>query len=505
MAEHTFPSMIGTQGGATPRPASTLVLLRQEAQGLELLLTTRPKHLRFMGGAAVFPGGGMAPADRDPRWQRMSTLDGDEAARLLGLDDPAEALGYFVCALRETFEEVGLLLADGRVGAVERDDADDGERFLAVCAAAGIRLRTDLLRPVGSWVTPLGAPVRFDTRFFVAKSPPEWQPDPDPREVERCWWSTAAEALDDLAGGRLMMAPPTIEMLQKLVGHATLEEIESSLASDLVGSAGSLISVRLSPLVHVVLAPNPGVMTGPGTNTYIVGSGPTCVIDPAVDDAGYLEEVAARAGDVREILVTHRHSDHVGGVAVLAERFGCPVRAYGDRPAGGVDVTPVSDGEALGIGDNTLRALYTPGHASDHLCFHLEEAASLFAGDNILGEGTAVIAPPDGNMGAYLTSLRRLRDLHIDRIFPGHFRPLDGGRAVVEGYLAHREQRRQAVLAAVTAGASTPEEIVSIVYADTPEHLHPVAVLQVKSMLELLEEQDVVVWPEERRSTDDVV
>ena len=152
-----------------------------------------------------------------------------------------------------------------------------------------------------------------------------------------------------------------------------------------------------------------------------------------------------------------------------------------------------------------MRALYTPGHASDHLCFLLEDAASLFAGDNILGEGTAVIAPPDGNMADYLATLRRLRDLHIDRIFPGHFRPLDGGRAVIGGYLAHREQRREAVLAALRGGASTPEEIVSVVYTDTPEHLHPIAALQVRSMLGLLEEEGVAERSEERWSAGGVV
>jgi glyoxylase-like metal-dependent hydrolase (beta-lactamase superfamily II) len=316
--------------------------------------------------------------------------------------------------------------------------------------------------------------------------------------VDRCWWDTPAGALEELAAGKLMMAPPTIEMLQKLVGHDAIDEIEASLASAPVGNAGDLISVRLSPLVHVVLAPNPGPMTGPGTNTYIVGTGPTCVIDPAVDDEAYLEEICARAGEVSCILITHRHPDHVGGVGALVERFGCPVRAFGDQPAGGVPVRSVADEASIIVGTNTLRALHTPGHASDHLCFYLPEAASLFAGDNVLGEGTAVIASPDGHMGAYLNSLRRLRTMHIDRIYPGHFRPLDGGRVVIDGYLAHRQQRREAVLAAVNSGASTPEEIVGVVYTDTPEHLHPVAALQVKSMLELLEEEGVVQRAKER-------
>ena len=492
-------------GSARPRAAATVVLLRQGTDGLELLLTTRAKQLRFMGGAAVFPGGAMASADRDPRWRELSAIAPQEAARLLGLEDADEALGFFVCALRETFEEVGLLLAEGRVGSLGREDADDPEAFLDRCASLGIRLRTDLLRPAGSWVTPLGAPLRFDARFFVAAATAGWEPQPDPREVERCWWTTPGAALEELATGDLMMAPPTIEMLQKLLGHSTLQEVTSSLTAAPIGNNDDLISVRLSPLVHVVLAPNPGLMTGPGTNTYIVGTGPTCVIDPAVDDPGYLDELTARAGEVSAILVTHRHSDHVGGVAALAERFGCPVRAYGDASVAGTPIEPVTDGEAITVGGACLRALYTPGHASDHLCFLLEDAATLFAGDNILGEGTAVIAPPDGNMADYLASLRRLRDLPIDRIFPGHFRPLDGGLAVIDGYLAHRQQRREAVLSALRAGASTPEQIVPIVYSDTPEHLHPIAVLQVRSMLEMLEDEGDAERTEERWSAGGVV
>jgi glyoxylase-like metal-dependent hydrolase (beta-lactamase superfamily II)/8-oxo-dGTP pyrophosphatase MutT (NUDIX family) len=497
--------MTGTEDAVAPRPASTLVLLRQRDGDLEVLLTTRPKHLRFMGGAAVFPGGATAPGDRDPRWRQCSRLGAEGAAQALALDDPHEALSFYVCALRESFEEVGLLLAAGPVSSIARDAADDAALFLERCLSAAVELRSDLLLPAGRWVTPLGAPIRFDARFFVASAPLGWEPDPDPSEVDRCWWTTPADALAQLAEGNLLMAPPTIEMLQRLVGHATVSEVESSLGSAPVGTSGDLISVRLSPLVHVVLAPNPGLMTGPGTNTYVVGSGPTCVIDPAVDDPGYLDELFARAGDVQSVLVTHRHGDHVGGVAAVAQRFGCPVRAFGTAPAGGMPVQPVADGDQIVVGDTTLRVLHTPGHASDHLCFYLEGAATLFAGDNILGEGTAVIAPPDGKMADYLASLRRLRDLHIDRIFPGHFRPLDGGRAVIDGYLAHRRQRREAVVASVRDGATSAAEIVAAVYSDTPPHLHPIATLQVLAMLELLEQEGRVHRVEERWIAGDVV
>lgn len=483
---------------AEPRLAATLVLLRPARHPPELLLTTRPPHLRFMGGAAVFPGGAVSAADLDPRWERLSARSAEDAARLLDLDDPRLALAYLVAALRETFEEVGLLLAEGKTTALTRDHAEDAAAFLEACEAEDLRLRTDLLLPAGRWVTPLGAPVRFDTRFFVAEAPPGWEPIPDPREVDRCWWTTPARALEALASGELAMAPPTIEMLQRLEGHTSLSDIGESLLADPVGHKGEVISVRVSPLVHLVLAPNPGVMTGPGTNTYIVGAGRTCVIDPAVTDAGYLETVAAAAGEVSEILVTHRHPDHVGGVAALAQRFRCPVRAYGSDPVGETMIEPLSDGELVEFGGGGLEALHTPGHALDHLCFYLRESASLFSGDNILGEGTAVIAPPEGNMRSYLASLERLRELHIDRIYPGHFRPLHGGAAVVDGYLQHRAQRRQAVLDALGAGADSPEQIVETVYTDTPSHLHPIAVLQVASMLELLEEEGRAAFLDER-------
>lgn len=233
--------------------------------------------------------------------------------------------------------------------------------------------------------------------------------------------------------------------------------------------------MRLSPFVHVVLAPNPGVMTGPGTNTYIFGSDPTYVIDPAVADAEYLDTVVALAGDVAEILITHRHSDHVGGAAELSRRTGARVRAFGSEVAGDAPVIPITDGERFASGAATLVAMHTPGHASDHLCFYVEGAASLFAGDNVLGEGTAVIAPPDGHMGDYMTSLDKMLALDVDRIYPGHFRPLDGGRAVIEGYITHRLERAAKIYAVVAGEPSTLDQIVALAYGDTPVSLHPIA------------------------------
>lgn len=481
-----------------PRPAATVVVLRDSRQGLQVLLTVRPEHLRFMGGAVVFPGGAVATADLDPRWEDGSTRSRSETAAALGLDDPAAALGAFVCALREAYEEVGLLLATGPIERLTRADADDPGRFLERCLELRIVLATDRMVPAGRWVTPLGSPVRFDARFFLAEAPAGWGPAPDEREVAACRWATPAQALAELAAGETIMAPPTIEMLQRLDAHPDVAGALAALGQRATTGSPSLLTTRLSPLVQVVLAPNGGLMTGPGTNTYMVGTGPHVIVDPAVDDPSYLDAVYRAAGEVAAILITHRHPDHIGGVAALHTRTGAPVRAFGEGDAGGVAVAPLHDDEVVAVPGIALRTLHTPGHARDHLCFYLEGAASLFSGDNILGEGTAVIAPPDGDMRAYLGSLERLRALHVDRIYPGHWRALHGGRAVIDTYIAHRHERAAAILNALAEGMAEVEEVVAHVYRDVPEQLHPVARFQVLAHLEMLEESGRVARRGER-------
>ncbi|MDQ4025377.1 MAG: MBL fold metallo-hydrolase, partial [Actinomycetota bacterium] len=166
-----------------------------------------------------------------------------------------------------------------------------------------------------------------------------------------------------------------------------------------------------------------------------------------------------------------------------------PVRAWTGAPVDGIAPLPLADEESLDAGRAELRALHTPGHASDHVCFYLDGAATLFSGDCILGEGTAVIAPPDGDMGDYLASLERLRDLHLERIFPGHFRALSGGRAVVEGYIEHRRERERRIVAALEDGAITLPEVVARAYDDTPAELHPAAALSALAHLQLLERE----------------
>src|SRR5207248_2872898 len=221
------------------------------------------------------------------------------------------------------------------------------------------------------------------------------------------------------------------------------------------------VASALSPMVRRVLAPNPGVMTGPGTNTYLVGIDEVAVIDPAIDDAGHLDAIVGCGGDrIRWIFCTHTHPDHSPGAAALKERTGAEVLAFESRDGLAVD-TSIEDGYQIEATEFRLRAVHTPGHASNHLCYLLEEERLLFSGDHIMQGSTVVIAPPDGDMAAYLDSLARVRELRLRSIAPGHGFLIDDPHAVIDDYLAHRLERERQVLDAVAAGECTTSAIVA--------------------------------------------
>ena len=235
------------------------------------------------------------------------------------------------------------------------------------------------------------------------------------------------------------------------------------------------VACALSPLVRRVLAPNPGLMTGPGTNTYLVGIDEIAVIDPGPDDQQHLDTVAACGGDrIRWILVTHTHSDHSPGAAGLKARTGAPILGFDGRDDFEPDET-IGEGSCLEATEFRLRAVHTPGHASNHLCYLLEQERMLFSGDHIMEGSTVVISPPDGDMAAYLDALRRLKTMRIRSIAPGHGHLIGDPKAKIDEYLTHRGERERAILDAVRAGAETVDAVVERVYADVPEALHPIA------------------------------
>lgn len=238
----------------------------------------------------------------------------------------------------------------------------------------------------------------------------------------------------------------------------------------------------IAPGVLRIVAPNPGPLTGPGTNTYLVGGRELAVIDPGPADAGHVDAiVAAGAGRIAWILVSHTHADHSPAARLLRERSGAtvigrqaPAAPRHDRRFR-ADAQP-ADGERVLLDGAALRCLATPGHASNHLCFLLEEQGILFTGDHILGHVSPVIVPPDGDMADYLASLTRLRSLGARLIAPGHGPVLEQPTRVIDELVAHRMARESKIRAALAAGGSASvAALLPGVYDDVDPALYDLA------------------------------
>ncbi|MBC7780675.1 MAG: MBL fold metallo-hydrolase [Proteobacteria bacterium] len=525
-----------------PRPAATLVLLRDADHGPEVLLLQRSPHLDFMAGAFVFPGGGVDDTDRAADiGARCVGLDDTRASAVLGLEQGG--LAYFVAAIRETFEEAGLLLGyepaghllDLQPAAEEKRFAEHrrvvhgrGRTLAEVCAAESLQLATDRIAYLSHWITPVSEKKRYDTRFFVAAVPENQASLHDDIESVSQVWIRPADALALQARGELLLRFPTLKTLETLAPFASTAEAlawvrnagevrprlpwivrrRGQVERILPDEPGYDEAQRVNPFgsehitsettpgavtalsrrVRRVVAPNPGVMTGPGTNTYLIGDldvGDLAVLDPGPVSAPHLEALLALVGTrLRWIVCTHTHLDHSPGVAALkaatgATTIGMPPPPYPNQDQSFVPERVFADGERLQVGGCTLRAVHTPGHASNHLCWLLEQERVLFTGDHIMQGSTVVISPPDGDMSAYLASLERLLSMELEALAPGHGYLITRPHEAVRQLIAHRLKREAKVVAGLATlgaeGGATLDALVATVYADTPETLHPVA------------------------------
>jgi glyoxylase-like metal-dependent hydrolase (beta-lactamase superfamily II) len=237
-----------------------------------------------------------------------------------------------------------------------------------------------------------------------------------------------------------------------------------------------------------ILAPNPGPFTLEGTNTWVVGSAPSLVVDPGPDHPAHLEAVREQAGSIRAILLTHRHPDHAEGAARLSAASGAPVRSFAPSSGAG----SISDAEVVEGGGIALRAIHTPGHAPDHLVFLEPLGPALFTGDAVLGRGTSVLDPPEGDVAAYLRSLRAMLALRPALLYPGHGPVVEDAMGKLNEYLEHRELRERQVLAGLRGDPRTPVELTRVIYDDIPPEMHPVAARSVLAHLLKLEAEGKV-------------
>jgi len=521
-----------------PRPASTLALLRDGERGLEVLMMRRTHLAEFASGAYVFPGGAVDDSDHDSALAALSRgVDDAQASRVLGL--PEGGLAYWIAAIRECCEEAGLLLAyddSGEVvsidGELRRGEFARQRRALAqgkislldLLREQRLTLATDGLVYLSRWITQAGRPRRFDTRFFVARAPARQQSEHDGSELLHHAWLTPGDALTQHVRGEVNLLYPTIKTLQALARFRRVDEALAFARSDRAmpamiprramsregpvtlfwgdyayaeigkldpdgrGTARCEIApgdvVRLSPRVRRVTAPNPGMMTGPGTNTYLLGDAGTgiAVIDPGPAIDSHVDAIVAAAeGPIRWILCTHTHIDHSPAAVTLKARTGAMTFGMLALHAERQDATFQPDarlahGERISVAGCTLKALHTPGHASNQFCFLLEEERLLFTGDHIMQGSTVIINPPDGDMRAYFASLEALLAEDVAYIAPGHGFLMDKLPEVVERLIIHRRDRENKVLHALrAAGPATVEELVPTVYDDAPPRRHGIA------------------------------
>jgi glyoxylase-like metal-dependent hydrolase (beta-lactamase superfamily II) len=408
------------------------------------------------------------------------------------------------------------------------------QSVLAFARETGIRFDVGRLAYLSHWITPLGRVKRFDTRFFVAEAPAGQVAAHDGTEMTDHRWIRPADALS--AGDALKLMGPTRATLTRLqhFGNAAslmawarsprdvplifpriangaqgerhvLPEEHSwaeigRLDPQGLGTASYDIvpgrPVRLSSRIIRVTASNAGVMTGPGTNSYLVGGGARnewVVIDPGPVDAAHVQAIIdAAPGRITRVFATHTHSDHSPGAALLKARTDAITQGRVADHADRQDKTFIPDvalagGERIEIDEGvTLRVIHTPGHASNHLCYLLEETRMLFTGDHMMQGSTVVINPPDGDMRAYLASLERLAALDLATILPGHGPPIDRPYEKIAEYVAHRLMREAQIVAAVAAGVDRIAEMVPRLYAEVPAALHGMASLTVRAHLDKL-------------------
>ncbi len=539
---------------ANARTAASVLLLRDSSDGLEVLMLRRAEREGDMrSGAAVFPGGVLDARDRDAHLHCIGADDASASA-LLGVN--GGGLDYLVAAVRETFEEVGLLLCEGQADLAKlhpwRDRLNTGQAGVAqMCQDNGLKLDLRGLVYFSHWLTPPGAPKRFDTRFFIALAPPDQVAQADLGEAVELMWLTPQAALAPERGLKLL--PVTQRTLLELAASKTAAQAiaaaqartevrlimprratsargprvvlphelpyaevgrldpegRADVFSDLV--AGRV--VRLSPRVLRVTAPNPGPMTGPGTNTYLVST-PSAqigsdtewtVIDPGPDIPAHVQALIAAAapGRITQILVTHTHRDHSPAAQALAQATGATLlgRVAAHPEWQDVSFLPARElqhGEQLVLGaGSTLRVVHTPGHASNHLCYLLEEEATLFTGDHVMQGSTVVINPPDGDMAAYLQALRALLDEPLQWLAPGHGFLVDQPHAVLRTLIAHRLKREAKVMAAVQRLHQLDEKadlqaLLPLAYDDVSAALHGMAARSLLAHLIKLQQDGAV-------------
>ena len=498
---------------ATPKDAAAVILLRHQTDpgNPEVFLVRRSEKLAFLGGYHAFPGGQFDASDAEVAVENATN---------------SETATAICCAARELFEETRVLVARGGEGLTQGQRAsllDDLQSarmsWPALLKHYQLHLDAQDFTFVGRWVTPPFSARRFDTWFFLVHCPPKQRAHiSGDEELTSGEFIAAGAAFASWQRSEILAVPPVLHGLKTLSAGLTDDLVERFLSVPNTARAPvRRIEFRPSYICFPVRTPTKPPATH--TNCYLIyTSRELLILDPG---SPYEDEQAALAASVddslgegrtlREIILTHVHPDHVGGVNALREHLRnrtppervtvaahrLTAEALGDA----IQIDRfIEDGEVIkleGDPEINLGAMHTPGHARGHLCFYEERTGTLISGDNIVGLGSVLIDPPEGNMRDYLRSLERMRALpNLSVIFGGHGPAIANPYAKLDEYISHRLEREQKILAAVRAGAATPKEIVARVYTDVSPKAHAMAERAVLAHLEKLAADGLVVLSE---------
>jgi len=493
-----------TSTGSIPKDAAAVILFRHNTnpQDQEVFLVKRSEKLAFLGGYHAFPGG---------------QFDPDDSAVPVQNCEDAETATAIVCAARELFEETEVLVARGGEALTQGqrlsllDDLQSGRMsWLALLAHYNLHLDASDFTFVGRWVTPPFSARRFDTWFFLVNCPPKQRAHvAGDAELASGEWVQASAAFARWERSEILAVPPVL--------HA-LKTLSAGLSEDLVERFLSVPNAHREPVRRIEFRPNyicfpvrtPTKPPATHTNCYLIyTSHELLIIDPGspYEDeqqalACCIDDLIAGGRSMREIVLTHLHPDHIGGVDALRTYLGEHVTVAAHRFTAEflADVIRVDrlieDDEVIeltGSPEISLSAMHTPGHARGHLCFYEERTGTLLSGDNIVGLGSVLIDPPEGNMRDYLGSLERMRALpDLSVIFGGHGPAIANPYAKLDEYISHRLEREQNILQAIREGATTPKDIVARVYTDVSPKAHAMAERAVLAHLEKLQADGLI-------------
>ncbi len=534
------------QKSTVPKDAAAVILLNQA--GDRVVWAQRNPQMAFLGGYHAFPGGKLETSDALVKIKNCAH----------------EELGEFiVCAVREAFEEVGVLLVrggekltKGQRASLHDDLISNRMTFAEILEHWNLWIDAADFFYTGFWTTPKFSPVRFKTRFFLVVCPPKQEPYAAISEMQNVEFIRPEDALNEWKNSKVLIAPPVLMSLKTLAQIYTnskeeinrdkqdeqgakskiqnpKSEIEMSLrfcGEKLLKNSqktdGQIHYMELNPRVACFPLRTETLPPATHTNCFIIGRKKFIVIDAASKDESEQNDLHALVDSFIEkgfacqvIITTHLHRDHFGGETILQKhlqaKFGLkiPIAAHrltAESLAGKVEFQKfIAGGEAFDLQDENgadfqLQTLHTPGHARGLLAFYDAEFGFLFSGDNVVGSGSVVIAPPEGNMKDYLNSLETMKNLPNLRFLCGsHGAAVFDAKGKIESYIAHRLEREAKILEAFENGAKTPRKIVEQVYMDIPLALYELAEKSVAAHLEKLYEEKRISHEQTRNSAKD--